>query len=508
MSIDLPVSLFAAWHSEYPAALLAALVLLAILVRTLPDGRQILRNALVFLVLLALLITAAGVASATAMGSTAAVLDEIGIIMLGLLVIRLAGLTLFRVVMPHVGLGAPRILEDMLLVLAYMAWGLVRLRHAGLNFSGLITTSAVITGIIAFSMQETLGNILGGMALQLEDSVSIGDWIHVDDVSGRVMEVHWRHTSVRTRNGEIVVLPNSLLTKGKFIIIGSAEVPQWRRWVYFTVGFQTAPARVITAVEKALINADMANVSREPLPQCIVMDYKNGSTHYAVRYWLTNPQMDDPTDSVVRLHIYAALQREGIMLSHPNMDVFLTSENSEHAASEQQKEIALRKKKLRKVELFAHLSDEELAHLATTLTYAIFVRGDVITHQGAMAHWLYVLIKGEADIWYETPGSARHFLTTLTAGRVFGEMGLMTGEPRRATVTARTDAECYRIDKTSFESIMQSRPELAEQFANILTERNKQLIAVQQETTPMDHEQQRDKILGSIRRFFRLDTRR
>jgi small-conductance mechanosensitive channel/CRP-like cAMP-binding protein len=507
MLIEMPASALVAWHPEYPAALLASLALLIILVRSLPDGRQILRNALVFLGLLAVMVVAGGGASMADMGSAAAVLDEIGIITLGLLVIRLAGLTFFRIVLPRIGLGSPRILEDMLLVVAYIAWGLVRLRYAGLNFSGLITTSAVITGIIAISMQETLGNILGGMALQLEDSVNIGDWIRVDDVSGRVMEVHWRHTSVRTRNGEIVVIPNSQLTKGKFTIVGSAEVPQWRRWIYFAVGFQIAPPRVIAAVEKALVDAEIACVSREPQPQCIVMDYKDGSTHYAVRYWLTNPQADDPTDSSVRLHLYAALQREGFPLAHPNLDVVLTTENSERAAGEHKKELALRQRTLRKVELFSHLSDEELTHLAATLTYAMFVRGDVITRQGAIAHWLYVLIKGEADIWFEASGTGRRHLTTLPAGRVFGEMGLMTGAPRRATVTARTDAECYRIDKASFEGIMQSRPELAEQFANILMERNKELVAVQQEEAPMDHAQQRDRILSGIRRFFRLDNR-
>jgi CRP-like cAMP-binding protein len=67
---------------------------------------------------------------------------------------------------------------------------------------------------------------------------------------------------------------------------------------------------------------------------------------------------------------------------------------------------------------------------------------------------LYVLISGEVDIWYEVTKTERKFLTTLPAGRVFGEMGLMTGEPRRATVIAKTDVECYRIDKDSFEKMV------------------------------------------------------
>ena len=90
-------------------------------------------------------------------------------------------------------------------------------------------------------------------------------------------------------------------------------------------------------------------------------------------------------------------------------------------------------------------------------------------------------------------------------GKVFGERGVMTGEPRRATVTARTDAECYRIDKHSFETILQSRPELAATFARILTERDRQLVAVKQERIAVDPVQQQARLLESIRRFFRLD---
>ena len=155
------------------------------------------------------------------------------------------------------------------------------------------------------------------------------------------------------------------------------------------------------------------------------------------------------------------------------------------------------------MELFSTLSEDERAHLAKTLTYTPFVKGDIITRQGAVAHWLYVLISGEVDIWYEVTKTERKFLTTLPAGRVFGEMGLMTGEPRRATVIAKTDVECYRIDKDSFEQIIHSRPELAVEFAHILSERNMQLVAVQQGIAE-NHDQHQARILDGIKRFFRL----
>lgn len=497
--------LVTAWHPAHINALLIATFLLAVLLRARPEG-NFLRNTLVYVAFCGLTIIGTAISQWLGYSETATLLDGIAVLLLGLLVIRLAGLVIFRVALPALHLHPPRIMEDILLVLAYIIWGMVRLRYAGLDLGSLVATSAVITAILAFSMQDTLGNILGGIALQLDDSIHIGDWVKVDDVSGRVVEVHWRHTAVRTRNGEIVVLPNSLLMKSKFTIVSRNDTPQWRRWVYFSVGLDIPPQRVIAAVEKAVCDAAINLVSRNPAPSCVLMDFKDGVGHYAVRYWLTDALVDDPTDSTVRVHVYAALQREGWRIVAPALDVNLTTENADRLHEQREQEIDLRRKHLRRIEMFHHLADDEIVHLARSLTYAQFAKGDVMTRQGSVAHWLYVLIQGEADVWFESEGKTRRLLTTLPAGRVFGEMGLMTGEPRRATVTAHSDAECYRIDKKNFEYIMQSRPELADAFAHIITERNKQLVAVQQESKPVDHEGQKEKLLANIRKFFRLEN--
>ncbi|MDP2229163.1 MAG: mechanosensitive ion channel family protein [Moraxellaceae bacterium] len=496
----------AVWHAEYLNVLVASAILVMILLHKLDEGRQLLRSALLFVALIALLVVTGLLTSMADMTNTASILDSIAVLLAGVLLIRLCGLVLFRVAMPAAGLQPPRILEDILIVIGYIGWGMVQLRYAGLNLTSLVTTSAVLTAIIAFAMQDTLGNILGGLSLQLDKSVSIGDWIKVDDVSGRVIEVHWRHTAVRTRNGEIVVLPNSLLMKGKFTIVGGDGVPQWRRWVHFRVSNTIPPQRVIDAVERALGLCHIPLMSNDPAPSCVAMEFGEGQIHYAVRYWLRDPLVDDPTDSAVRVHVYAALQRQGYTLGSPVLAVNLTTESSERDAKKRDAELALRQRTLKKIEMFRALSDEELAQLASGLTYAPFARGDVITRQGDIAHWLYILISGEADIWYEASGQDRRHLTTLPSGHIFGEMGLMTGEPRRATVTARTDAECYRLEKSAFERIIHSRPELAEEFAHMLTERNQQLVVVQQGTSAQSPAQQKAQLLANIRKFFRLDN--
>lgn len=431
------------------------------------------------------------------------VLEELSVLGWGILFIYISNQVLFRVVLPIFRTTSPKIVQDILFLLICIIWGFTRLRHAGVDLSGLITTSAVITGIIAFSMQETLGNILGGLALQLDNSVSIGDWIKVDDVRGKVIDVHWRYTSVLTNNGVVVVIPNSTLMKSKVDVYCSEDKPLVRRWIPFATDYSASPTVVIEAVEKAIREAKIDCVAMDPAPQCLLTNIQDGYNHFALRYWQSNPLLDDYTDSEVRLHLTTCLQREDLVFGRPCLEVSLTTESEERDAGKRDKEVARRIQILRSVKLFAGLQVNELQQIAVALRVAKFTKNDVMTKQGDVAHWLYVMVSGEAEVWYETSSGERNLIATFRKGDVFGEMGLMTGEPRHATVIARTDSECYRIDKYTFETILLARPELALEFARLIDERQAVLKNLKFEENSPGQDRQAT-ILSNIRRFFHL----
>lgn len=497
------------WREESPYVVSAALLLGALLWLLRPADRRSVGYTLGLFAFCLAGQFAAGVLDARGLASGAAAAHELFVIGSGMALIRLAGLCLFRALLPAVGLQPPRIVEDIVVILAYVGFALVRMHLAGVNLSGIVATSAVITAVVAFSMQETLGNILGGLALQLDSSIELGDWVKVDDVVGQVIDIRWRYTAIETRNGETIVVPNSLLMKSKFTVIWSPEqaIQPWRRWIWFNVDFSAPPAQVIAAVEQAVGSAEIPNVARAPQPNCVLMEFGPSYARYALRYWLNDPRLDDPTDSAVRSHVLAALQRAGLRIAEPEYSVHMIKENEAHREAVHARELARRLKALRGVEIFASFSEEELKALADRLVHAPFARGDVVTRQGMVAHWLYILVAGEAEVWLEQEGE-RRLLTTLPAGSVFGEMGMLTGEPRRATVTAKTDAECYRLDKAGFEDIIRSRPAIAEEMAAILTERNMQLASAQEalgaEAHARERQRQHASLLGKMRTFFRL----
>src|SRR5689334_22140500 len=174
-----------------------------------------------------------------------------GLMIGGIAIVNLLSLLLFDVVLPLVRLHTPRILRDLLVALGYIGVAFWLLSNvAGMSLSGIVTTSAILTAVIGFSLQDTLGNIMGGLALQMERTIDTGDWVRVGQVEGRVKEIRWRHTSIETRNWDTVVIPNSVLMKSEVTILGRrfGQPMQHRMWVYFNVDFRISPTEVIAAV--------------------------------------------------------------------------------------------------------------------------------------------------------------------------------------------------------------------------------------------------------------------
>jgi small-conductance mechanosensitive channel len=501
------LSITSLFRTEMAAAMVAAAVLGLILLALRPQDRAATRNSLILLGFCAALQIVEHFTGSVGSRGLSAILADIASILIGVVLIRQVTIFVFRVALPKVGAATARIAEDLATAALIVGWGLVWLRLSGVDLASLVTTSAVITGILAFSMQETLGNVFGGVVLQLDHSIRVGDWVRVDDLSGRVAEIRWRHTAVVTRNGETVVIPNSHLMKNRFVVIGDRRAQQtvWRRWIRLNVDFATPPSEVIRVLEESVRNAEIAHVAESPAPNAVLMEIGPRYGGYALRYWLDDPLPDDTTDSRVRLHVLAALERRGIKLGAPFQEELAIRDDEFHREAARKAERLRRLSALAAVELFAHLSEDERETLAEHLVRAPFVAGDVITRQGAVAHWLYLIISGTAEVWLETAGG-RQRVSSLGAGDIFGEMGMMTGEPRRATVTARTDVECYRLDKAGFESVLRARPDIATRVSGTLAARAVELEGLLGTAAAAERTRaHRDDILARIRSFFALE---
>ncbi|MGE5088597.1 MAG: cyclic nucleotide-binding domain-containing protein [Candidatus Levyibacteriota bacterium] len=366
--------------------------------------------------------------------------------------------------------GIPRILDEFVIALSLIGYAIFRLNAIGVNLAGLITTSAVLTGALAFSAQATLGNLWGGIALQLEKTCRVGDWIRVDDMTGQVVSIRWRHMAIATPLHETIVIPNAMLMNNKVTVVArhGEERTGWVRVVPFQVGFSHSPASVVEAVTSALAQADMESVANDPPPRVVCSDFKDSGIEYQVRYDLTDPGLYFKGDSQIRVHVYAALHRAGFDIPFPHRVVEMRSDTRGEAAA---LEIERREATLAAMDLFASLTDKERAALAGELTTSLYAGGDTICRVGEPADSLYLLTRGRVDIVGTDAAGQPHRFATLDAPAYFGEMGLLLGQPRAATVVAIGETLCYILDKRGFDGIIRARPELAEMLAKVLAER-------------------------------------
>jgi len=438
-------------------------------------------------------------------------------------VVNLGATAIFSVLVPALGIALPMIASDVLVGVGYIFATLGVLSHQGLNPSSILGASAVVSAVLALSLQTTLGNILGGVALQLDGSIHEGDWIQLENgKQGCVKAVRWRHTVVETRDWSTIIVPNALLLANNITILGKRDgraVPQ-RMWVWFNVDFRYPPSKVIDVVTSAIATATIPGVATDPPPNVVCMDFmkdmRESYATYAVRYWLTDLLADDPTNSRIRARVFTALRRAGIPLAIPATRAFIDVESEARKSSKLERHVRERFKALRTVHIFQSLTDGELRTLAGGLDHVIYTSGEIMTRQGAVAHWLYIMTSGTANILMKVeheganvqsahPGKV---VATLKAPDFFGEMGLMTGEPRTADVIAASDVDCFRLGKDIFQHVLTNRPEMANELSEILAARRVELLAARDGLDATEksqrHASERARILGGIKGFFGL----
>ena len=508
---------------SWAGGLLVGVVITAALVnRVRPAHRVLVRRLVILYALLGLLFGAGHVFAALDRPSWSANLFLAAEFARAFLVVSIAATLGFSVVLPLVRVDPPMIASDILVGIAYIVSTFGILSQHGLDPTSALVSGAAFSAVLAFSMQNTLGNILGGIALQLDGSIHEGDWIQLENgKQGKVRAIRWRHTVVETRDWSTIIVPNASLLSGQITLLGKregAEVPQ-RMWVWFNVDFRFAPSRVLDVVTEALRRSPIENVAAEPPPNVVCMDFnrdgKESYATYAARYWIRDLAADDPTNTRVRSRIWAALGRAGIPLAMPAHTAFVEIHDEERAKKHAVRAAEAHVAALRSVPLFGPLKEDELRAVAGGMQPATYTNDELITKQGAVAHWLYVMTSGAAEVrtHVDPDGDGPEpshpvRVARITAPDYFGEMGMMTGEARTADVVAIGDVECFRLGKDAFKSVLLARPEIAEGLAETLAARRMGLIAVREDldadAARSRHVIERDRILGSIKSFFGL----
>jgi CRP-like cAMP-binding protein len=139
--------------------------------------------------------------------------------------------------------------------------------------------------------------------------------------------------------------------------------------------------------------------------------------------------------------------------------------------------------------------------VATELRPRWFGRGEQVIEQGEEGQTFYVVAEGTVAVLAGKPAVE---VARLSTGETFGEMSLLTGEPRAATVVAATDALLLELDRPTFARLFAGHDGLAPKLAQVLADRRSQLDSAAAQPGPGGAEPEAHRILGRLRQIFSL----
>jgi small-conductance mechanosensitive channel len=342
---------------------------------------------------------------------------------------------------------------------------------ATIAFPGeLLATSAVGAVIMGFAVQDTLSNFFAGLALQIDRPFKPGHWIEVGPFQGRVKEITWRATKIQTKAGNLVIVPNNVVGKEAINNYSEPAAPT-RLFVEVGAGYQHSPNVVRDAVMAAIKRCP--RVLTEPAPDVMLMDFGASALIFHARFWVNDFSLDTRVKDEVRTAIFYEFGRRQIEIPWP-IQIEYSREEAPRNTPERRDQFA---RTIAAVPVFASLPAEGKQAIALAAVERLFARGEAVVTEGEPGASMFVVLDGSVAI---TVGAERREVAVTEAGGYFGEMSLLTGEHRTATVTARQDTTVLEIPSDAFGTYVRSNPALLDGIAEAATQRRRALDAVKQ----------------------------
>jgi CRP-like cAMP-binding protein len=319
-----------------------------------------------------------------------------------------------------------------------------------------------------------------------------------------VTEVNWRATTILTSDLVSVIVPNGVLAKAA-IRNYTAPSPVSRRFVAVQGEYGVSPKRVQQAIMAGLEGCP--GVLTDPPPWVQTRTFADSGIEYHVFYFTNDYAGRLRIDGAVRDRVWYALQRAGIPIPFPMRTVHMHHMSEETEKRDEQRELERRDKVLRCVDFLDVLPPETHRALAAATTKHLYSPGELIVKQGDPASELFIIDKGEVVIETLPEGSTRvREVAQLGSGKFFGEMALMTGEQRKATVRAKTECELLVIGHDAFHDTLAVAPGVIDKISDLLAQREAELEAVTSERRTMHEpkEERSRRLISQIKTFFKL----
>ncbi|MEP7015856.1 MAG: mechanosensitive ion channel family protein [Verrucomicrobiota bacterium] len=373
--------------------------------------------------------------------------------------------------------------------------------HAERELKGLLAGSGIAAIILGFAGQNLFGGIIAGMSIQINRPYKVGDWLQVGDRFAEVMEINWRSTRLCTNDAIYLDIPNNEIVRTTIVNLHyPTEVHAMR--IRVGIDYNVPPNLVKDVLLRAAQSAK--NVLPHPPVRVFLVDFADHALTYEIKFFMGNHARINETNDAVRTNVWYELKRQRITIPYPIRTLHLQRQTGRPAdeGHEEARQI------LRGEPIFECMTDAQLANLVQQARLDHFGRGERVIAEGAEGDSMFILLRGAAGVSV-TKNGANIQVATLNAGDCFGEMSLLTGEKRSATV--RADGDCYvmEIGKPVMAEVIRESPGCLEQLSDLLAQRKMETEGIvkdvgPQEQTDSTQREYKANFMQRLKTFFEL----
>ena len=367
----------------------------------------------------------------------------------------------------------------------------------GFELTGILATSGLITAIVGFALQPNLSNIFSGIFVNIEQPFKPHDWITIGDQTGKVIDVSWRSTRLRSFQNTEITIPNETIAKS---IVTNWDRPDKEDMsegfhIFTTLSFHPHhdPAHISELLFDALKKVRPVDGRPELDLQWVKF---TGVDEFGLRFHIafdcTSRMMKNSQENVVMLEIYKVMRHAGVNMTPGLLQNFLKPDVGlgaleQYTRSHKDFQSTLSDKGniynesiknqvlLKQVPLFSNLDQDQIEIIAETSERLQFAKGQTIIKQGESDNRLFIIADGVVSIELNQADGSKTELGRLGVGEFFGEMALMTGEPRTADASALRSTLLLVVQKQTIKNIFSENNNFYNEMAKVLAERQVKL---------------------------------
>jgi potassium-dependent mechanosensitive channel len=374
------------------------------------------------------------------------------------------------------------------------------LQSVGINLSSLTVFAGAVGFAFGFALQNLANNLISGVALLFEQPIKVGDYIEVESWGGTVEKIFLRSTIIVTPDGINIIVPNRYLLDKNIV-----------NWTYRDLNSRIPiPISVLESTDSVLIVEALLAAARQeprvlnsPSPQVFFKGFGDGVLNFDLMIWIDRPAEISPIKSALYFLIESEFRERSIkMTSSKQMRVTLENvegligklpifsginalqasadlvENPFDAANLIQ-EVEIKSANgltlrdlLRKISYFEQCSDIELRQVIEKGYRKKLLTGTTICRENDPGDSFYIILSGEVEVFVESIGKQ---VAVRKPGEFIGEMSLLTGAPRTATLRTLANTTLFVVDRSNLQSLLARHQDLADKIAQELSLRQETL---------------------------------